>query len=251
MVRKQSSANSRILLSLLLIGSIGVQTAFPASGNYAFQAKKYFAQGKYAAAYSQYELALKESRKEANLDAEGRILTSMAALAIHAMEFEDAKKLLESVRVSALDKKGEEEFYRAYMEFHNLQGEYKRAFEIAKNHSYKKPSAVFLGEAAIAAAGSKNYGEADAFLKKICKGDSPGQLAFYKAKVADLKGESASELYEKALALSIEKKRYFTTGIILLRLAQITGSKDYAARSAVVFSELGLLKPFELAEGLK
>jgi len=201
-------------------------------------------------AYVQYEIALREARKEANLAAEGKILTSMAMLVTRAMEYEEAKKIFETVNINALDKSGEEEFYRAYMEFYNLQGNYARAFEIAKNNSFKKPSAAYLGESAVAAAGSKNYSEAAAFLKKICK-NSPGQLAFYSAKVADLKGENSIELYEKALSISIEKKRYFTTGIILLRLAEITGNKDYAARSTAVFLGLKLAKPFEQAEALK
>jgi uncharacterized protein HemY len=224
---------------------------FAGSGDRAYQAKKYLLQGRYGAAYGQYSLALKEARKEADLAAEGRILTSMAMLAAHAMEYEDAEKSFEAIRVSALDNLGKEEFYRAYMEFYNLQGQHKKAFEIAKNNSFKKASAAFFGEAAVAAAGSKDYGEAEAYLKKINKKDSPGQLAFYKAWVADLKGEKSEALYENALQLSIEKKRYFTTGMILLRMAQITGDKDYAARSAAVFSELGLAKPFQKAEELK
>jgi len=226
---------------------IGVQIIFAASGDYAYQAKKYFSQGRYGAAYGQYEFALKEARKEADLVAEGRILTSMATLATHAMEYEEAKKIFEKIRVNLLDEKSREDFYKAYMEFYNLQGEHRSAFEIANKNSFKKASAVFLGEAAVAAAGSKNNGEADSYIKKISKCNSPGQLAFYKARVADLKGEDSKELYENALKLSIEKKQYFTSAAILLRLSEITGDKDYAARSAAVFSELGLAKPFQKA----
>jgi len=232
---------------ILLIVGIVVQTTFATSGDYAYQAKKYFSQGRYGAAYSQYELALKEARKEADLVAEGRILTSMATLATHAMEYEEAKKIFEKVKVNSLDEKSREDFYKAYMEFYNLQEEYRRAYEIASRNSFKKASAVFLGEAAVAAAGSKNNREADSYIKKISKCKSPGQLAFYKAKVADLQGENSKELYENALKLSVEKKQYFTSAIILLRLAEITGDKDYAARSAMVFSELGLAKPFQKA----
>jgi hypothetical protein len=221
---------------------------FAGSGDYAYQAKKYISQGRYGAAYGQYTLALKEAKKEADLVAEGRILTSMATLATHAMEYEEAKKIFEKVRVNSLDEKSKEDFYKAYMEFYNLQGEYAKAFEIASKNSFKKASAIFLGEAAIAAAGSKNNGEADSYIKKISKCNSPGQLAFYKAKVADLKGENSRELYENALKLSIEKKQYFTSGNILLRLAEITGNKDYATRSAAVFNELGLAKPFQKAD---
>jgi hypothetical protein len=236
--------NSLILIFLLVLAQI----IFAASGDYAYQAKKYLSQGRYGAAYGQYTLALKEARKEADLVAEGRILISMATLATHAMEYEEAIKLFEKIRVNSLDEKGIEDFYKAYMEFYNLQNEYKKAFEIANKNSLKKASAMFFGEAAIAAAGNKNYGEADSYLKKIDKCDSPGQLAFYKARVADLKGENSKELYDKALQFSIEKKQYFTSGIILLRLAEITGNRDYAARSASVFSELGLAKPFQKAE---
>jgi len=225
----------------------GVLTTFAASGDYAYQAKKYFLNGRYEAAYNQYELALREARKEADLVAEGRILTSMATLATHAMEYEEAKKIFEKVRINSLDEKSREDFYKAYMEFYNLQGEHRSAFEIANRNSFKKASAVFLGEAAVAAAGSKNNGEADSYIKKISKCDSPGQLAFYKARVADLKGENSKELYENALKLSIEKKQYFTSATILLRLSEITGDKDYAERSAAVFSELGLVKPFQKA----
>jgi hypothetical protein len=236
------------MVKILLILGILVQTIFAASGNYAYQAKKYFEQGRYGAAYSQYLIALKESRKEADLASEGRILTSMATLATHAMEFEEAKKIFGQVRIGSLDEKGKEDFYRAYMEFYNLQKQYGQAFEIADKNSFKKASASYLGEAAIAAAGSKNSSKADSYLKKIKKCNSPGQLAFYKARVADLKGENSEGLYENALQLSIEKKRYYTTGIILFRLSEITGDKDYAARSAAVFSELGLAKPFQMAE---
>jgi len=226
---------------------IVAQTIFAASGDYAYQAKKYFSQGRYEAAYGQYELALREAKKEADLVAEGRILTSMATLATHAMEYEEAKKIFEKVKVNSLDEKSREDFYKAYMEFYNSQGEYGKAYEMASRNSFKKASAVFWGEAAVAAAGSRNNSEADSYIKKISKGDSPGQLAFYKAKVADLKGENSKELYEDALKLSVEKKRYFTSATILLRLAEITGNRDYAERSAAVFSELGLAKPFQKA----
>jgi len=239
------------VVKILLVISIIVQTVFSSSGSFAFQARKYFEQGKYGVAYGQYELALVEARKEANLGAEGRILISMATIAARAMEFEEAKKLFETVNINALNKKSEEEYYKAYMEFYNLQGEYRRAFEIAKKKSFKKPDAAFLREAAIAAAGSRNHSEAANFLKGINKKSSPGQLAFYTARVADLNGENSVELYEKALSLSVKNKRYFTTGTILLRLAQITGNKDYATRSAAVFSGLGLAKPFEQAEALR
>jgi len=230
-----------------LILLIGVQIIFAASGDYAFQAKKYFSQGRYETAYIQYGLALKEARKEADLVAEGRILTSMATLATHAMEYEEAKKLFEKVKINSLDEKSREDFYKAYMEFYNLQEEYRKAYEIANRNSFKKASAVFFGEAAVAAAGSKNNSEANSYIKKISKCKSPGQLAFYKARVADLKGENSRELYENALKLSVEKKQYFTSATILLRLAEITGDKDYAERSATVFSELGLAKPFQKA----
>jgi len=233
----------KILLTLLL-ASIGVQTIFAASGDYAFQAKKYFSQGRYGLAYDQYEYALNEARKEADLVSEGRILTSMATLATHAMEYEEAKKHLDSVSINALDDKSKENFYKTYMEFYNLQGEYKQSYEIANNHSFKKASAGFFGEAAVAAAGNKKVAEANAYLKRINKSDSPGQLAFYKAKVADLIGENSTKLYENALQISVEKKQYFTSAMILLRLAEITGDKNYAVRSASVFNELGLSKPF-------
>ncbi|MCL2260200.1 MAG: hypothetical protein FWC15_02470 [Fibromonadales bacterium] len=234
----------RIFLILAVAANV-----FAASGGIAAQAKKYFTQGRYEAAYNQYSLALKEAHKEADLVAEGRILISMAILASHAMQYEDAKKLLDMVRVNDLDEKSRESFYMAYMEFYNLQGKYRESFDIANRYSFKKPTAAFSGEAAIAAAGSRNGGEADAHLKKINKKDSPGQLAFYKARVADLNGESPKELYEKALKISTDKKRFFVSGIILLRLAEITGNKDYAARSAAVFKELGLAEPFKKAEG--
>lgn len=234
--------------ALLVILIIGVQAIFAGSGDYAFQAKKYLAQGRYGAAYNQYMQALKEAHKEADLAAEGRILTSMAMLATHAMQYEDAKKLFDRVRIDELDNNGKEEFYKSYMEFYNLQGEYKKSFDIANKNPFKKASAAFLGEAAVAAAGSKNNREADSYLKDIKKCKSPGQLAFYKAKVEDLKGENSTELYKNALQLSIEKKQYFVSGIILLRLAEITGEKDYAARSASVFGELGLAIPFQKAE---
>jgi tetratricopeptide (TPR) repeat protein len=234
----------RIAVCVLML----VAGIFAGSGDYAYQARKYFLQGRYSTAYNQYALALKESRKEADLVAEGRILTSMAMLAAHAMEYEGAKELFDLVRVDALDEKGKEYFCKAYMEFYNLQGKYKESFEIASRYSFKKTSAVFFGEAAIAAAGSKKSDEAAAYLKKINKGDSPGQLAFYEARVADLNGKESRELYENALRFSSEKKQYFTSGTILLRLAEITGNKDYAARSAAVFSGLGLAKPFQKAE---
>jgi len=221
---------------------------FAESGDYAYQAKKYFSQGRYGNAYDQYERALGEARKEADLVSEGRILISMAMLAAHAMEYEAAKKLLDFVRTDVLDEKSKEYFCKTYMEFYNLQGKYKEALEIANRYSFKKASAAFLGEAAIAAAGNKKNGEADAYLKKINKKNSPGQFAFYEARVADLNGGKPKELYENALRLSSEKKQYFISGVILLRLAELTGNKDYATRSASVFSELGLAKPFQKAE---
>jgi len=236
--------NNAIVCILMLL----VAFVFAGSGDHAYQARKYFLQGRYGNAYEQYERALREARKEADLVSEGRILTSMAMLATHAMEYESAKKLFDLVRVETLDEKGKEYFCRTYMEFYNLQDKYKEAFEIANSYSFKKASAAFFGEAAIAAAGSKKSGEADAYLKKINKGDSPGQFAFYEARIADLNGEKSKELYENALRFSSEKKQYFASGIILLRLAEITGNKDYAARSASVFSELGLAKPFQKAE---
>jgi len=235
------------ILLILTIGGIGVHTSYAASGEFAYQAKKYFSQGRYSSAYGQYEIALTEARKEADLISEGRILISMATLATHAMEYEDAKKFLDLVHFDALDEKSKENFYKTYMELYNSQGEYKQAFEFANRQTFKKASAGFWGEAATAAAGNKRRDEANTYLKQISKHDSPGQLAFYKAKVADLIGENSTKLYEDALQISVEKKQYFTSAMILLRLAEITGNKDYATRSAAVFSELGLLKPFKKA----
>jgi tetratricopeptide (TPR) repeat protein len=237
----------RATLKLVLAGAL-TANIFAASGDYAYLAKRFLSQGRYGSAYDQYTRALGEARKEANLVSEGRILISMATLTTHAMEYEEAKKLFDLVHINVLDEKSKENYYKAYMEFYNLQGKYKEAFEIANKHSFKNASSAFLGEAAIAAAGSKNSGEADAYLKKINKKDSPGQFAFYKARVADLNGEQSKELYENALLLSTEKKQYYVSGIILLRLTEITGNKGYAIRSSQVFSELGLAKPFQKAE---
>lgn len=231
----------KIIVGILIFA----QLAFASSTDLAYLAKKYFLQGRYGDSYEKYSLALKETRKEGDIASEGRILTSMATLATHAMEYDEAKKLFEQVHFEALDNKGKEDFCKAYMEFYNLQGEYKKSFEFAKKQSFKKASASFLGEASVAAAGNKNNKEADSYLKKIDKSDAPGQLAFYKAKTADLKGENAKELYEKALKYSVEKKRYFTTAIILQSLFEITNNKDYAKRSAAVFKELGLAKPYQ------
>ena len=236
--------------TLVMLGVLTlIANVFASSGNHAFYAKRYYSQGRYGAAYNQYALALGEARKEADLVAEGRILTSMATLATHAMQYEDAKKLLDLVQLNSLDERSRQNFYKAYMELYNLQGKHREAFEIARNHSFKKASANFLGQAAIAAAGSRNSSEADAYLKRINKSESPGQLAFFRARVADLNGEDSKELYQRALRFSTEKNQYFISGIILLRMAEITGDKSHAARSASVFSELGLAKPFEKAEG--
>ncbi|GHV17282.1 hypothetical protein AGMMS49938_17990 [Fibrobacterales bacterium] len=176
--------------AIAVLFALLAQFVFAASGDYAFQAKKYLSQGRYGAAYGQYILALKESKKEADLVAEGRILTAMSNLATSAMEYEEAKKLLDKVKVEALDQNGKEDFYRTYMEFYNAQENYNAADEYSQKEKFKEPTAAYLGEQAIAAAG-KGKGE---ITTKLTDGKSFNALPGGVPRFGPKKGEGLARI---------------------------------------------------------
>lgn len=253
---------SLLRLALCLLG-LATGTIASESGVLSYNGQRYFAQGRYGDAYAQFSLALQASRKEADLGAAGRVHIALSTLSVHAREFSDAASHLAAVRISELDSAGLLALLQARLELHNAQGNYAEAYQTWESRAVNVDDDDFSEvqvarlycEAAIAAAGAGQPSVATELLtraEKLYDDEAPGAMAVTRAKLADLQGSTtAYELYRSALALAVSGGRYYVAGSVLLRLGQLAEQQkqsaqaiDYYERSAGVFEQLGLPRPF-------
>lgn len=250
----------RALLMVLLISA----WAFAAeSKDLAFRAERAVRAGKYAKANALLERALLSSRKESDLNSEGRILISMANLRTQSLDLDFAEKLLLEVRKDELDSNGLAAYYLAWMEIFLERGNYAKVIDIkyalSEEFLKKMPDGILGGilcAAAIAFAGQEKDSLSDAYIadaRKAFDGDSPGKLAFAEARAAGLlKKSSADSLYRNALELSVKANRPFMSATILYYRGLVESrpetANDYFVRSAHAFELMGLLRNKERSQ---
>ncbi len=252
----------RIILVLLL--SI---CAFAAeSKDLAFRAEKAFKAGKFSKANALYERALLSSRKESDLESEGRILIAMANLRTKSLDLEFADRLLSSVRKAELDTATLSAYYLAWMELFLEKENYDKVIEIKYSMDEKFLKRIpggILGNilcvSAVAFAG-KGFSElSERYLKdgeEAFGGAAPGTIAFAAARSAGLlkRQPEADSLYNIALKSSVRAGRPFMSATILYyralneKLPQV--AKDYFVRSANAFDLMGLPKNSRRAKAL-
>lgn len=251
----------RIFLALLLVAE-----CFAAeSKDLAFRAEKAFKAGKFSKANALYERALLSSRKESDLESEGRILIAMASLRTRALDLEFASRLLQSVRKSELDTATLSAYHLAWMELFLEKGDYGKVVEIKysmdENFLKRIPGAALgniLSVSAVAFAGKGDSALADKYLgdcEEAFDGNAPGAVAFARARAADLlKRSSADSLYGVALKHSIRAGRPFMSASILYYRGKNEKrpdvSKDYLLRSANAFDLMGLPRNGERSRAL-
>lgn len=239
-----------IILSLVVWASAaGSQTA-------AFRAAKLLQAGKFAQSYALFERALIESRKESDLQSEGRILIAMAKIRTESLEPTIAGQLLSQVREPALDLNGKMALLEARISLLNEQEKYQEAVALWKSvpdSVISETSDALQGnlqcEAALAYAGSGDTAKANKRFddaEDLLDGEAPGLLAFARGRAAALNGDKgiADSLYSFAEKSSIAAGNSYMTATILYYRAMLSpgknDSQDRFLRSANAFELLGL-----------
>jgi DNA-binding transcriptional regulator/RsmH inhibitor MraZ len=150
------------LVLLFLLWGISLSVASE-SESMACRATNLLRSGKFVKSYSQFEQALLASRKESDLQAEGRILIAMAQIRTQSLEFEFAGQLLSQVRKAALDSNGRVALLLAQISLLNAQNKYEEAVRLWTTEARAKYRNVpdlllgsLYGEVAITYAG---YGD--------------------------------------------------------------------------------------------
>ncbi len=251
----------RIVLVLLL--SV---CAFAAeSKDLAFRAEKALKAGKFSKANALYERALLSSRKESDLESEGRILIAMASLRTRSLDLEFAERLLSSVRKTELDTASLSAYSLAWMELFLEKRKYDKVIEIKYSMSEKFLKRIpdgILGNilcvAAVAFAGNGDAELSERYLidgEKAFGGEAPGTVAFAAARSAELlRNPEADSLFEAALKHSIRAGRPFMSATILyyraLGESQSQVALDYLVRCANAFDLMGLSRNRDRADSL-
>ena len=232
----------------------------------AFRATSYLQNGKFVKSYALFERALLASRKESDIQAEGRILIAMAQIRIQSLEYEFASQLISQVRESALDSNAMTALLLTRLSLLNAQEKYGDAVNLwEKRGKYLVDEAPDLlqgslqCEVAIAYAGMNNKKQAEAKLDLAddsFSDDAPGKLDFARARVSQLLGENnADSLYAEALNFSIKGNNSYMSATILYYRGLCTKSvalaNDYFVRSANAFELLGLPNNKRRSENLK
>lgn len=241
---------------LCILLSLAVLPLFAAeSGALAYHGDKAFRAGKFAVAEDFYTKALLQSRKEADLHSEGRILIAMAELRTQSLDMDASEVLLHKVRKADLDSNALAAYYLAWMHLFLERENYGKVIEIkySLSNAFLKqmPNGIrgdILCASGIAFAGMENRTQAEKHLsdaEDAFDGDAPGKLLFAKARAAALfKDLSADSLYARALEFSIQAKRpFFSATILFYRGMACSNSEqanDFLKRSANAFELMGL-----------
>ncbi len=248
---------------IFILLSFAVLPLFAAeSGTLAYHGDKAFRAGKFAIAEDFYTRALLQSRKEADIHSEGRILIAMAELRTQSLDTETAEVLLHKVRKTDLDSNALAAYYLAWMHLFLERKNYGKVVDIkySLTNAFLKqmPSGIrgdILCASGIAFAGMEDRTQAEKYLEDAedaFDGDSPGKLLFAKARAAAFfNARSTDSLYARALEFSIQAKRPFFSATILfyrgMASSNFEQANDFLKRSANAFELLGLPKNRERA----
>lgn len=214
------------------------------SGELAFRAQKSLENGKFARSYSQLERALLASRKEADLQAEARILLSMAHIRTISLDLDLADSLVSIVRNEVLDDQSAVLYNQTKLSILNAREKYADAGKICASQNkdvLKKAAdglqASFHSECAIAQAALHNMEGADESLKMVGKrtDKKSGIYAWTEARISDLNNNpNTDSLYQVAEQRAIQGNRTHVTATILYYRGKLIEAKD-AKRAADFF----------------
>lgn len=233
------------------------------TGAYSYRAQRLLLNGQYHDAMRMLGTGLKRSAKEADLQGESRIYMGMAHIQFHNYEYTAAQDLLNQARDSELNAAGKLSKLRLSMQMANHQGQYTEAsalFQAAekllkKDDLPEVAHAQVLLEFCVAQAGL-GQSCSDSQLEEaedLLDDESPGILAYAKARVADLgkHTEKAQKYYRTALEQAQKRQHSWEAGQILLRLGQIAlaenakdSAADYLLRASKLYDQLQLDRPF-------
>ena len=241
--------------TLALIGMLSGMCFASESSVLAFRAQKSIAKGKFAKGYGQLERALLASRKEADLGAEGRVLTSMAKVRIMSLDLNFADSLLNVVRQEALDENTKLMFNINKISLANAREKFSDGEKICRSveeSEIKKCDealkASFYSSCAISYAGSKREDDAKQALKMTAKNsdDDEGFYAYTAANVSRLLGNSdAEKFYKTAEEKAIKSNYSYMTATILWERSLLSGvskkdKDDLRLRCKNAFELMGL-----------
>lgn len=234
------------------------------SGELAHRAELLFKQGRYQEAYTQWGQALQASRKEANLQAESRIHTALALIAGHAQDYRSAQEHLQQIRPNTLDRAGRLSLLLVQMEMYNAQSQYDSSLtqwqQFQTHEKLSKLSPIPLGKAySFVAWAQSALGQHEAAQQSFQQATSllddqaPGWLAYIQARMVEsTQPDQAQEWYHQALEQAISQNQYYTSGVILMKLGQLSLAQgqhsqtlDYWQRAAGVFEQLKLARPHQ------
>lgn len=226
------------------------------SGELSFRAQKSLDNGKFARSYKQLERALLASRKEADLQAESRILLSMAHIRTISLDLDFADSLVSMVRAEVLDNQTKVLYNQARISLLNARDKFAESEKLCADQDkdiLKKSGdglkATFYSECAIAQGALHKKEDAQASIKMVGKNanKNSGLYSWTEARVADLNAQpNADSLYQVAESRSIQSNRpYMTATILYYRglLAEKNDPKaaaDYFLRSKNAFELMGL-----------
>lgn len=230
--RPKFSTLAAMVLALLAATDVSASE----SGILSYRAQGSFNAGRFARGYGQLERALLASRKEADLQSEGRVLLAMAQIRTMSLDLDLADSLAATVREDILDAGTKILLGKVKMAIANERGNHKDAANICvsfdKNYISKadeSTQAAFYAECAIAQAASNKDTEESMKMVGKRSDKSGGFYAATAARVAELKGNAskADSLYKVAEKKAIEGNKPYNTATILYRRSTLkTTPKD-------------------------
>lgn len=226
------------------------------SGELAYRAQKSLENGKFARSYTQLERALLASRKEADLQAEARILLSMAHIRTISLDLDLADSLVSIVRTGVLDNQSAVLYNQTKVAILNAREKYSDAAKLCSSQNadtLKKAAnglqASFYSECAIAQGAIHKAEDAQESLKMVGKraDKKSGIYAWTEARIAHLNSQQNTDsLYQVAEQRSIQGNRPHMTASILYYRGKLAEGKDaklaadYFLRSKNAFELMGL-----------
>ena len=228
------------------------------SGVLAFRAKQSVLEGRFAKAYSQLEKALLASRKESNLQAEGRVLMAMAQIRIQSLDYDFADSLLSLVDLKDMDSLTLLAHIHARLKLFNARERYEESLSTIQSLDFKQvkkaPKTLQAGlyaEYAFALFAQNKNEDAEKVLEKAKKtmNMKKGQWSFLLGRIALIQKEypKADSLFLNAYEKSIAQNEIYYSASVLYLRAQVAlafkenvQAKSFLKRSANASELLGL-----------
>ena len=248
---------TKALKIALCVALSGTAVFASESGKLAARAQKSFKAGNFSKGYSQLDRALVASRKEADLNAESRILIAMGQVRTMSLDFDMADSLFSHVS-NNVGKTTRTMLIKAKIGLKNATEKFSEAVSLCEGINKDDLDGIadelqgaFYSECAIAYAGSHRDEKAKEALKMVDKrlDDDTGIYYWTEGRLADLLNQGdANEIYLKAEKESVKANMPYTTANILYHRAKYLSksnpskSKELLDRCKTAFELMGLLK---------